>query len=188
MGRDKALVPLGSRPLVAWTIERLAPQCGALAVSRHDGRLDGWDVGLPLLNDGAIGRAGPLAGVLAALDWAAAVVPRATHAVTISVDSPFLPTDLVARLDAARAASGREAAVASSGGRRHPVAALWPIAARESLRSAMRDEGLRRVGLFLDRLSPAVVDWPTEPFDPFTNLNTPEDLAMAEAARGSLTR
>lgn len=185
MGRDKALVPLGGRPLVAWTVERLAPQCGALAISRHDGRLDGIDLGLPLLGDGEPGRAGPLAGVLAGLDWAAAVDPDATHAVTVAVDSPFLPSDFVARLAAAREAAAGEAAVASSCGRRHPVAALWPVAARHALRAALLGEGLRRVGLFLDRFRPVAVEWPSAPFDPFLNLNAPADLAAAEAVRAT---
>ena len=183
MGRDKALVRLDGRPLIAWTVGRLAPQCGALAVSRHDGRLAGIDLGLPLLADGEAGRAGPLAGLLAGLDWAAAIDPGATHAATAAVDSPFLPEDLVARLVAARNAGGAEAAVASSGSRRHPVAALWPIRARHALRTAMLGEGLRRIGLFLDRLRPAVAEWPTAPFDPFLNVNTPDDLAAAEAVR-----
>ncbi len=182
MGRDKALVSLASRPLIAWTVDRLGPQCGLMAVSRHDGLLDGWATQLPLLTDGDAGRAGPLAGVLAGLDWAAAIEPGATHAVTVAVDTPFLPRDLVLRLTEARATAGRQAAVAASGGRRHPVAALWPIAARHALRAALLGEGLRRVGLFLDRLDPAVVDWPTEPSDPFANLNGPEDLAAADAA------
>ena len=177
MGRDKGLLPLAGRALAARTVERLAPQCGALAVSRHDGRLDGLHLGLPLLADGDIGRAGPLGGLLAGLDWAAGAAPGATHVVTVAVDSPFLPDDFVARL---LAASGSGATVASSGGRRHPVAALWPIAARHALHAALFGEGLRRVGLFLDRLRPATVKWPTDPFDPFMNLNAPEDLAAAE--------
>lgn len=187
MGRDKALAPLGGRPLLAWTAERLAPQCAALAVSRHDGRLDGLDLGLPLLADAENGpRAGPLAGVLAGLDWAAA--SGAAQAVTAAVDSPFLPSDFVARLLAAAGAGGSGAAVARSGGRRHPVAALWPVDARHALRAAMRDDGLRRVGVFLDRLAPAPVDWPTEPFDPFMNLNAADDVAAAEAVHARMRR
>ena len=188
MGRDKALVPIGGRPLVVWTVERLAPQCGPLAISRHDGRLGGIELGLPLLAAGDPGRAGPLAGLLAGLDWAASSGHEAGHAVTVAVDSPFLPGDFVARLTAARDAGGAEAAVASSGGRRHPVAALWPVRARHALRAALLGEGLRRVGLFLDRYGPAVADWPTAPFDPFMNLNAPEDVAAAEAVRAGTAR
>lgn len=177
MGTDKALAPLAERPLVARTIERLAPQCGLLAVSRHDGHLPGLNLGLPVIADGGDHRLGPLGGLLAGLDWAAAADPGAARAVTVAVDTPFLPEDFVARLMAA----GPGAVAASSGGRRHPVAALWPVAARHALRAALQDEGLRRVGVFLDRLAPAAVDWPTDPFDPFINLNTPEELAAAEA-------
>lgn len=180
MGRDKALVTIGGRPLIAWAVERLSPQVGALAISRHDGRLEGVDRSLPLLADGPGEPAGPLAGVLAGLDWAANLDPPATHAVTVAVDTPFLPLDIVDRLAAARATSGTAAAVAASGGRRHPVAALWPVAARASLREALHRDGLRRLGDVLDRLGAAVAHWPVLPVDPFLNVNTPEDLAVAE--------
>ncbi len=188
MGRDKAGVEVGGRSLLTRTIERLRPQCGPLVVSRHDGTLDGPDHGLPLVADGVAGRAGPLAGILAGLDWVAEVNPAATHAVTVPVDAPFLPTDLVVRLTAAREAASAGACCAASGERRHPVVALWPVAARHRLREALAIEGLRRLGAFLDRLDPAVASWPVEPFDPFLNLNAPADLAAAEAIARRLDR
>lgn len=181
MGRDKAAVTLGGRPLIAWAIERLSPQVAALAISRHDGRLAGVDRGLPVLTDGPGGQAGPVAGVLAGLDWAADLDPPPTHVVTVAVDTPFLPLDLVERLAAVRAEARTAAAVAASGGRRHPVAALWPVAARAALREALRGDGGRRVGDVLDQLGAAVAEWPILPFDPFLNLNAPEDLAAAES-------
>ncbi len=91
MGTDKALVRLGGRRLVTWTVERLAPQVDRLAISRHDGRLPDDDRGLPVLADGRDGHEGPLAGVLAGLDWAASLRPVVTHAITVPVDTPFLP-------------------------------------------------------------------------------------------------
>lgn len=180
MGRDKALVTLGGRPLIVWAIERLSPQVGALAISRHDGRLEGVDRSLPLLADEPGEPAGPLAGVLAGLDWAATLDPPPTHVVTVAVDTPFLPLDLVERLTATRAAAETAAAVAASGGRRHPVAALWPVAARAALREALHRDG-RRIGDILDQLGAAMAEWPVLPFDPFLNLNAPEDLAAAES-------
>lgn len=181
MGQDKALVRLGGLRLVDRTLARLAPQVAGLAVCRHAGGLDGLTTGVALVHDAAGAHAGPLAGLLAGLDWLAAQDAAATHAVSVPVDSPFLPADLVARLSAARDAAASPAAVALSGERRHSATALWPVAAREPLRAAMRAEGLRRVGLFLDRLDPATARWSTAPCDPFLNVNTPEDLAAAEA-------
>ena len=181
MGRDKALVELAGRSLVSWTVARLAPQVGALAISRHDGRLDGFDTDLPILADAGDRRDGPLAGLLAGLDWAAAAEPDATHVITVPVDVPFLPSDVAARLLALRQSTGVAACVATSGGHRHWTTALWPVAARHALRAAMRDEGLRRIGLMLERLGVGEAEWSTTPFDPFINLNTPEDLAAAEA-------
>ena len=182
MGRDKALVRLDGLRLVDRTVARLVPQVAALAVSRHAGGLDGLPPGVALVTDGAGAHAGPLAGLLAGLDWVAARDPAATHAVTVPVDAPLLPDDLVARLSEARAAAGADAAVALSGDRRHSVTALWPVSARGVLRAALEVEELRRVGLFLDRLGPAEARWPCEPHDPFLNVNQPDDLAAAEAA------
>ena len=181
MGRDKALVELVGQNLVSRTVARLAPQVGALAISRHDGRLDGFDAGLPILADSSEVRDGPLAGLLAGLDWVAMVDPEASHAVSVPVDSPFLPPDVVSRLMARRNETGAAACVASSGGRRHFTTAVWPVTARHALKSVMRNEGFRRVGVFLERLGAAEAEWSTIPFDPFLNLNTPEDLAAAEA-------
>ena len=181
MGRDKALVRLGGLRLVDRTVARLAPQVAGLAVSRHAGDLPGLPAAVAVLADAAGPHSGPLAGLLAGLDWVASRDPAATHAVSAPVDAPFLPADLVARLWDARLAAGTDAAVALSGDRRHGVSALWPVTARGALRAAMGSEGLRRVGAFLDRLRPATARWPTAPVDPFLNINGPDDLAAAEA-------
>ena len=103
-------------------------------------------------------------------------------------DTPFLPADFVARVVAARAASDATIACARSGSATHPVAAIWPVALRDELRKAIADEGLRKVGLFLARHLLAYADWPVEPFDPFFNVNTPDDLAEAERLEASLER
>ncbi len=186
LGRDKALVPLGGQPLLVRVLRRLAPQVAALAVSRHAGTLEGFPPGTAVLVDPPGARAGPLAGVLAGLDWAAAQHPEARAVVTVPVDVPFLPDDFVARLVAARDAAGADACVAASGGRRHPVAALWPLPARHVLRQLLEGDGPRRVGDALGRLSPAQASWPAVPFDPFLNINTAEDLAAAEAVLARL--
>ena len=123
----------------------------------------------------------PLAGIVAGLDHCARTAPRLVHAASLAADTPFAPGDFVARLHEARRGSGAEIAVAASGGRAHHVAALWPVGLADELRRALGVEGLSKVESVLRRFRVAIVDWPAAPFDPFFNLNTPEDLARAEA-------
>ena len=123
--------------------------------------------------------AGPLAGILAGLDWAAAQRPDLADVVSVPGDCPFLPDDLVERLLAARRAGGTPLACARSGEWRHPVVALWPVALREDLRGALR-EGLHKIEAWTARHGVAIADWPAAPVDPFFNVNTPADAAEAE--------
>lgn len=181
-GGDKALAALGGRPLLAWVIERLAPQCATLVLSAN-GDADRFAAfGLPVVPDHAIDRGnGPLAGLLAGLDWVAAHRPDAAAVATVAADMPALPGDLVQRLEGARRHAAVAVAAARSGGRPHPLAALWPVGAREVLRSLLRTDGCRRVRDGLERLGAVWVDWPATPFDPFHNINHPADLAAAAA-------
>jgi molybdopterin-guanine dinucleotide biosynthesis protein A len=141
--------------------------------------------GLPVVPDSVPGFAGPLAGVLAGLDWAAGAVPGATHVASFASDAPFLPLDLIARLTAALA-DGHDLACAASGGRTHPVFGLWPLALREELRRALAVEQIHKVDAWTGRYRLAVVEFPTRPVDPFFNANRPEDLAMAAEMIGTL--
>lgn len=184
-GIDKPLLMLGGRTLLDRVAERLAPQCPAglaLSANGDPARFAGFPG--PVLADGVPGRPGPLAGVLAGLDHAAAV--GAHWVVSAPGDAPFLPRDLVARLEAARAAAGAPLAHAASGGRGHYAAALWPVGLRADLRAALVERGERRVGAFLARHGAAVAAWPAGPPDPFLNVNGPGDLAAAEAALGTI--
>jgi molybdenum cofactor guanylyltransferase len=124
--------------------------------------------------------AGPLAGILAGLDWAAENAPQVVDIVSVPGDCPFLPSDLVARLAAARAAAKTPLACAKSGDWRHPVAGLWPVALREDLRRALMVEGLHKIEIWTARHGVAIADWAAEPVDPFFNVNTPDDVAAAE--------
>jgi molybdenum cofactor guanylyltransferase len=127
---------------------------------------------------------GPLAGILAGLDWAAAHRPDAQWILSAPGDCPFLPRDLVLRLRQALSDQGAELAVAASQGRSHPVIGLWKVALRDALREALVVERLRKVEAWTRRYRLATVAWPAEPLDPFFNANTVEDLAEAERLAG----
>jgi molybdopterin-guanine dinucleotide biosynthesis protein A len=177
-GGDKALTMLDGRPLLDWVVERLRPQVAALALNANGDadRFANWR--LPVIPDTVAGNPGPLAGILAGLEWAA---PAHEYLVTVPTDSPVVPLDLVARLRIARDEARAEIAIAASGGRRHPVIALWPVGLAAELRYALVEEGVRKVGEFIARYTIAVAAFPLAPFDPFMNMNSPEDIARAEA-------
>jgi molybdenum cofactor guanylyltransferase len=175
-GADKALLPLAGRPLVAHVAARLAPQVSRMALSANGdpARFALWLPQVPVLADPPqLQDAGPLAGLLAAMIWAKS--EGASALVTVAVDTPFLPSDLVARLGEAAGSAG--AACARSHGRVHYTSALRPVAGLAALQQALI-AGERRLRFGLE----AAVAVPFDGvFDPFHNLNTPEDLAAAEA-------
>ena len=179
-GADKGLVTLAGRPMLAHVIEHFARNARSSRSAPTAIRRASLRFGLPVFADDPPDFSGPLAGVLAGLDFCARA-PGMAHLATVPADAPFAPKDFVARLHEARRASGAVIAVAASGGRVHHVAAVWPVALAAELRRALADEGLRKVESFAERFSVAVVDWPCEPADPFFNVNTSEDLARAEA-------
>ena len=187
-GGHKGLLRIGGRTILDRVADVLRAGCTTILLNANGDPAALGALGLPVVADTLPDRPGPLAGVLAAMEWAASSQPEATHIVTAPADTPFLPTDLVAKLDATRVEAGATLACARSGGATHPVAALWPVALRNELRHAVADEGLRKVGLFLARYPVAYADWPVEPFDPFFNVNTPSDLAAAEIIAGRLQR
>ena len=177
-GGDKALRFLAGRPVLVHVIERVRPQVTTLALNANGDPARFAEYGLPVVPDSIEGFAGPLAGVLAGLDWAAKAVPECGWLLSAPTDAPFLPADLAAALLLA-AKAGADLAVAASGGRAHPVAALWPVSLRHPLRAAL-ESGVRKVEDFTGDYRVATVEFPTEPIDPFFNLNRPEDLAEAE--------
>jgi len=172
-GADKALLPLAGRPLIAHVVERLEPQVERLAISANGDAARFGHADLPVLADGS--SQGPLSGILAALDWAAPL--GATHVVSAAVDAPFLPPDLVPRLLLAGETAG--AAMARSAGNDHPTFALWPVTLRDALRDFLASGANPRVRAFADAHHAARADFPDD--GAFRNLNTPEDLAAAEA-------
>jgi molybdenum cofactor guanylyltransferase len=179
-GGDKARLRIGGRTILKRVLEGLKPQCAALIINANGDPARFCDTGLAIVADNIPDFAGPLAGILAALDWAAAHSPEIADVVSVPGDCPFLPHDLVARLLSARAAARTPLACARSGERRHPVIALWPVDVRHDLRKALVEEGLRKIEAFTARQGVALADWPALPFDPFFNVNTPDDAAEAE--------
>lgn len=179
-GGDKPLKTVGGRTILDRVIDCVRPQCSAIAINANGdpARFSQWS--LPVVADSIEDFAGPLAGVLAGMDWAAAHAPNAEFVLSVASDCPFLPNDLVAKLEAARQAGDADVAVARSGGQAHPVIALWRIALREDLRRALVNENMRKIDRWTARYRMANAEWPVAPIDPFFNANTPEDIVEAE--------
>jgi molybdopterin-guanine dinucleotide biosynthesis protein A len=159
----------------------LTPRCGRVIINANGDPARFADTGLPVVADSVPDFAGPLAGILAGLDWAARNTPDVNWLVSVPGDCPFLPKNLVTRLHEARVAAKTSLACARSGEWRHPVVGLWPVALREDLRQALVGEGLHKIELWTERHGIAIAEWPAAPIDPFFNVNTPEDAAQAEA-------
>jgi molybdenum cofactor guanylyltransferase len=179
-GGDKTLRPLGDRPILAHVIERARPQVAALALNANGDPARFRAFGLPVIADSVADFAGPLAGILAGLDWLAEAMPVATHLASFATDAPFLPRDLVVRLVAGLENGGFDVACAASAGRAHPVFALWPLSLRDALRHALCAKDIRKVDRFTANYRLATVEFTSVPVDPFFNANRPEDLEMAE--------
>jgi len=179
-GGDKFLRPLGRRPILAHVIERVQPQLRTLILNANGDAARLAAFGLPVIPDSVPGFAGPLAGVLAGMDWAAANAPDCPWIVTVPADGPFVPLDLVARLVVERDLDQADMACAMSGGQRYPVVGLWPVRLRDELRRALTQEDMHKVDAWTARYRLAAVDFPIGAVDPFFNANSPEDLAGAE--------
>ena len=179
-GGDKPMREIGGRTILDHVIERLEPQCDGLLLNANGDPARFARFGLPVIADTIEGYPGPLAGILAALEWTAANRPGIEWVASAAGDCPFLPRDLVARLQQARLAEGADLAVAMSGGQAHPVIGLWKVALRDELRDALVEEDLRKIDRWTARYRLATVSWPAEPVDPFFNANTVDDLAEAE--------
>ena len=179
-GGDKTRIRIGGKTILERVLARFKPQCAAVILNANGDPARFADTGLPVVADTVPGFAGPLAGILAGLDWAAAHAPRIADVASVPGDCPFLPGDLVARLSAARDAAGVPLACARSGDWRHPVVGLWPVALRQDLRKALVEENMHKIESWTARHGIAVGDWPATPIDAFFNVNTPADAAEAE--------
>lgn len=179
-GGDKAFLPLGGRRIIDHIIARLAPQIGPLAVNANGDPARFGDLGLAVLADSVPGFPGPLAGVLAAMDWAAELGFDAV--ITVAADTPFLPHSLVCTLvDNAEpnrpclAATGLPSGILYP----QPTFGLWPVALRGRLRVDLHD-GIRKVRHWAKEQNATLAPFGTDGMS-FFNINTPADLLAAEA-------
>ncbi|MGE3147891.1 MAG: molybdenum cofactor guanylyltransferase MobA [Pseudorhodoplanes sp.] len=179
-GADKASLRLGNETLLARALSRLAPQCDGVIINANGDAARFGETGLPVVADSVADFAGPLAGVLAGLDWAAQHKPEIVWLASVPVDCPFFPLDLVRRLHEVRLRNATQLVCAKSGTWTHHVVALWRVDLREDMRAALRDEKRRKVEDWTARHGVAVADWVVGEVDPFFNINTPDDLAKAE--------
>jgi molybdopterin-guanine dinucleotide biosynthesis protein A len=179
-GGDKPLRTIGGRTILDHVIARLAPQCDELILNANGDPARFAAYGLTVVADTVEGFAGPLAGILAALDWTATNRPGVEWVLSAATDCPFLPRDLVARLQGARRNENAHLAVAASDGQTHPVIGLWSVALRDELRHALVVEDIRKIDRWTARYPLATVTWSAQPVDPFFNANTVDDIAEAE--------
>ncbi len=174
-GGDKPLRMLGGRTLLEHAITRIRPQVAAMVLNANGDATRFAAFGLDVVADGIADHPGPLAGILAGMRWAARI--GAADVLSVPTDTPFLPDDLVARLMAAR--NGLPLACAASGGWTHPVIGLWPVGLADALEADLR-AGMRKIDRWTAQHGVAHAEFSTSPFDPFFNVNTPEELAEAE--------
>ncbi|MBZ6078353.1 molybdenum cofactor guanylyltransferase MobA [Microvirga puerhi] len=179
-GVDKALLALGGEPLLHRIVRRLGPQCDGLILNANGDAARFKDFGLPVVCDPPSGSLGPLSGILSGLDWAAVHRPDIEWIVSVSSDTPFVPSDLVGRLHEAQRRERRDLVLALSAGRLHPTIGLWSRRLRSDLRHVLVTQGSRSVLSLAERHGFAQAGWTDTPFDPFFNINTPEEHAMAE--------
>jgi molybdopterin-guanine dinucleotide biosynthesis protein A len=180
-GGDKCLKRVGGKAILDHVIERLKPQIGPIVLNANGDPARFAAHRLPVAADVVPGFAGPLAGVLTGMEWAAANAPGCGWIVTVAGDAPFVPSELVARLVAAIESQKAEMACVTSNGRDNPVTGLWPVRLASDLRRAVVEDGIHKVDAWTARYRLARAEFSAEPFDPFFNVNTPDDLAMAEA-------
>jgi molybdopterin-guanine dinucleotide biosynthesis protein A len=185
-GGDKAKIEINGVSILDRVLAALSAQCVGIAINANGDPERFADAGVPVIPDSIEDFAGPLAGILAGLDWLAAQNRGVEWMLSVPGDCPFLPDDLVERLHAARRkmGAGVPLACARSGEWRHPVVGLWPLALRDDLRKAITVEGVRKIEMWTSRHGVAIADWPDQPIDPFFNVNTPQDVKRAEAIAG----
>ena len=186
-GSDKSKLLLGGRPMLAMVIDRMRPQVGALAVSANGDASRRLELDLPVLADAEFSFEGPLAGILAGMRWARREVPSANWIATAATDTPFLPPSLVFRLLTASPRS-TVARLAASRGKVHPVFGLWPIDLAPALEEWLAGGLSRKVRDWVEHIPHVVVEFvEVDGSDPFFNVNTPDDVKLAQSLLSEVT-
>jgi molybdopterin-guanine dinucleotide biosynthesis protein A len=183
-GGDKARLKIGGVTILDRVLATLSGQCVDIVINANGDPGRFADTGCVVVPDNVEGHPGPLAGILAGLDWLAEQNNGIEWILSVPGDCPFLPDDLVEKLHMARRRKGAGVplACARSGEWRHPVVGLWPLALRENLRKSLVEDDMRKIEMWTGQHGIAIADWPLEPVDPFLNVNTPDDVARAEKA------
>ncbi len=179
-GGDKGLLSIAGKPMLSWVIERVTPQVETVILNANGDEGRFAECGLPVVADRITGYAGPLAGILTGMEWAAEHRPDCAWIATFPSDAPLIPTDMVAHLLPGRGEDDLEIGCAMSQGRTHPVCAVWRVSLAADLRTAMEGEGMRKIDAWTARHRIKHVDFAADPVDPFFNVNTKEDLDTAE--------
>lgn len=179
-GGDKPLREVGGRTLLSHVLTRLEGQVKSIVLNANSAPDLFKEYGLPVTADSIDGFAGPLAGVLAGMDWYASHHPEIRYMVSVPGDGPFIPLDLVEQLYKPILNKDAIMSVAVSGGRQQPVVGIWDISLKEDLRNAIVEEEIFKVDRWTARYEMAEVEFETAPFDPFFNANRVDDLAEAE--------
>jgi molybdopterin-guanine dinucleotide biosynthesis protein A len=184
-GVDKALLPFGDGRVIDHVYARLVRQIEPVALNSNNEPVLFSNLPVSVIPDDIDGFAGPLAGVLAAMEWANNQALPFTHIVTVATDTPFFPDDLVHTLRHAVADAPGHIGVAASGSRLHPVFGLWPVFLKNDLRRWLSDAKHRRVVAWIEGHPHKIAEFPIvttqsgASLDPFFNINTPEDITEA---------
>jgi len=186
--RDKSFLPLANKPLFEHVLGRFSPQCSSVIIScnGHNEQLSSYH--LPIIKDSLDGFLGPLAGLLASMEWVQQHQPETQWIATVPVDTPFLPTNLVASLYQSIHDNHSTIACATSNQRTHPVIGLWPVKLLSELRIALTEQDIRQVGLWTSHYKVSHPDFSNQTIDPFFNINCHEDLIEAEVLYDKLKR
>lgn len=179
-GLEKAFIPLGGQPLLMHVLIRIERQVGMAILNANGSPERFLSISPNVVPDTVEGFPGPLAGILTGMEWARSNAPYIKWVATAACDTPFLPRDLVTGLHRAVEREGADMAFAASGTRTHPVFGLWPVSLADELRTAIVEEGVRKIDAWTARYKLAVANFPVTPYDPFFNTNRPEDIGQAQ--------
>lgn len=182
-GGDKPLIKLGDETVLSRIHRLIAPQLDHIIINANGDGARFNDFGLPVIADVLPGHPGPLAGILTAMDWAATHCPQVSHILSLPGDAPFMPKDLLNKLDEALKDHQADIVCARSGSQVHPIVALWSCDLRDQLHHALVVEDLHKIRAWTARFKLIEVSWSCEPYDPFFNMNSPEDVVEAEQIR-----